>query len=79
MNAAKAPEQTCKPLKVILSSETREAWCACGHSARYPFCDGTHRTLEMTPVKFFPPQDGEFAICTCKRTKTPPYCDKQPT
>ena len=27
-------------------------WCACGQSRRQPFCDGSHKSTEFTPVKF---------------------------
>ena len=27
-------------------------WCACGRSAKQPFCDGSHKDTGMTPVKF---------------------------
>lgn len=27
-------------------------WCACGLSANQPFCDGSHKTTDMGPVKF---------------------------
>ena len=25
-------------------------WCACGKSARQPFCDGSHKDTAITPV-----------------------------
>ncbi len=55
-------------------------WCACGHSKRQPFCDGSHaRTSEPAakypePLKFSHP-GGKIALCVCKKTSNPPYCD----
>ena len=28
------------------------SWCACGISANQPFCDGSHRGGEFTPIRF---------------------------
>jgi mannose-6-phosphate isomerase-like protein (cupin superfamily) len=51
-------------------------WCACGRSAKQPFCDGSHRGTEFTPVKFTAgPQDEELLFCGCKQTRTAPFCD----
>ncbi len=50
-------------------------WCACGKSKRQPFCDGSHRDTEITPVKFTMKEYDLVGLCGCKKTKTPPYCD----
>ncbi len=52
-------------------------WCACGHSASQPFCDGahTHMKTEMTPVKVTIPEAKTVAWCGCKRSGKPPFCD----
>jgi CDGSH-type Zn-finger protein/mannose-6-phosphate isomerase-like protein (cupin superfamily) len=51
-------------------------WCACGRSARQPYCDGSHKGTGMTPMRVLARHDNEEALlCACKRTKTPPYCD----
>lgn len=50
-------------------------WCACGRSSNQPFCDGSHKTTSITPVKFEVAQARQVALCGCKRTKTPPFCD----
>lgn len=51
-------------------------WCACGHSAKQPFCDGAHK-LESTirPMAFTAEKDGSVYLCNCKQTQNPPYCD----
>ena len=50
-------------------------WCACGRSNNQPFCDGSHKTTSITPVKFEVTQARQVSLCGCKRTKTPPFCD----
>ena len=27
-------------------------WCSCGLSSKQPFCDGSHKNTEFSPVKF---------------------------
>jgi CDGSH iron-sulfur domain-containing protein 3 len=50
-------------------------WCACGRSRNQPFCDGSHKGTEFTPVEFSLDKPAKVALCGCKRTTTPPYCD----
>ena len=51
-------------------------WCACGRSARQPYCDGSHKGTAFSPVRVIASRDNEEALlCLCKKTKTPPYCD----
>ena len=51
------------------------AWCACGKSAKQPWCDGTHMGSDFAP-KVFKAEKGETAaMCRCKQTNNPPYCD----
>ena len=50
-------------------------WCACGHSAKQPFCDGAHKTTDFTPLKFEVIEKGKKALCQCKHTGTKPFCD----
>lgn len=51
------------------------AWCSCGGSANQVWCDGSHKTTEMTPKVFKAEKTKAAAICMCKQTKNPPYCD----
>jgi CDGSH iron-sulfur domain-containing protein 3 len=50
-------------------------WCACGGSKKQPFCDGSHKGTDFTPVKFSLWQDEKKALCGCKRSDRKPYCD----
>ena len=50
-------------------------WCACGKSAKQPFCDGTHKGSEFTPVKYEASEAKTVYFCGCKQTATPALCD----
>lgn len=50
-------------------------WCACGHSASQPFCDGAHAGTGLAPLAWTANRTGKAGLCTCKRTKNPPLCD----
>ncbi|KAF3687153.1 CDGSH iron-sulfur domain-containing protein 3, mitochondrial MitoNEET-related protein 2 [Channa argus] len=65
------------PYRVKVSAGKRYAWCACGHSKKQPFCDGTHRTKApgISPLHFTAEQDKAVTLCACKQTKNAPYCD----
>ena len=50
-------------------------WCSCGESKAQPFCDGSHRGTEFTPLAFTTDEAQEAYLCMCKHTKNPPFCD----
>ena len=50
-------------------------WCACGRSQGQPFCDGSHKGSEFTPVEYIPEKTGKAFFCTCKRSAKKPLCD----
>jgi CDGSH iron-sulfur domain-containing protein 3 len=50
-------------------------WCACGRSQTQPFCDGSHKATNITPVKFEITQNSKVALCGCKHSKNKPFCD----
>lgn len=50
-------------------------WCACGLSKSQPFCDGTHKTTDITPMKYIAPANRTVYFCGCKATKNRPLCD----
>jgi CDGSH-type Zn-finger protein len=47
----------------------------CGRSQRQPFCDGSHKETDFTPVKFTMSEAQKVWLCGCKRTKPQPFCD----
>ena len=64
-----------KPIKVELKKGEEQYWCACGLSSNQPYCDGSHRTTDITPQKFAAEESGDAYLCMCKHTKNAPYCD----
>lgn len=63
------------PFLVELESGKSYLWCACGLSAKQPFCDGSHAGSELQPLRFSAKVTGEVVLCGCKHTRTPPFCD----
>uniref|UniRef100_A0A8D0B3F5 Iron-binding zinc finger CDGSH type domain-containing protein n=1 Tax=Salvator merianae TaxID=96440 RepID=A0A8D0B3F5_SALMN len=66
-----------QPFQVDLQAGKRYAWCACGHSKKQPFCDGSHKkdAPKISPLRFEAEEAKEAWLCGCKYTKNPPYCD----
>jgi CDGSH-type Zn-finger protein len=50
-------------------------WCACGRSAKQPFCDGAHEGTGIGPVPYKAEATGKAFFCGCKETKNEPLCD----
>lgn len=50
-------------------------WCACGKSANQPFCDGSHKGSEFSPVKYTADKSKKVFFCGCKQTGNQPLCD----
>lgn len=50
-------------------------WCACGQSRRQPFCDGSHKGSEFTPVEYKADATKTVWFCGCKNTTSAPLCD----
>jgi len=53
----------------------RYAWCACGHSSKQPFCDGSHIGSEFSPVIEVVTEAKKVAWCGCKNSGKSPFCD----
>lgn len=50
-------------------------WCACGKSAKQPFCDGSHQDTEILPMKYDATESRTLYFCGCKATQGQPLCD----
>ncbi|MEP4534875.1 MAG: CDGSH iron-sulfur domain-containing protein [Cyclobacteriaceae bacterium] len=64
-----------QPKPVELEAGKTYAWCACGESGNQPFCDGTHKTTDFTPVVFKAEKSETKYMCMCKHTDNPGFCD----
>ena len=40
------------PYPVEVEAGKSYFWCACGRSAKQPFCDGSHKGSSFVPLKF---------------------------
>lgn len=50
-------------------------WCACGRSMDQPFCDGSHKGTDFTPVKLELTEETKVWLCGCKHSADKPHCD----
>ena len=50
-------------------------WCSCGKSKNQPFCDGSHKDTNKTPILHEQEDIGFVSFCGCKFSKNKPYCD----
>lgn len=50
-------------------------WCACGRSAKQPFCDGSHAGTGIEPMEVEITERKTVAWCACKQTCEKPFCD----
>lgn len=72
MNDPEIPQKS--PYAVELQPGTY-FWCACGRSAKQPYCDGSHQGSGWTPVQYEVTAAKKVWFCGCKHTHKPPLCD----
>ena len=63
------------PYAVEVEAGKAYFWCACGKSAKQPFCDGSHQGSGLTPMAYKPEASGTAYFCGCKHTGNAPLCD----
>jgi CDGSH-type Zn-finger protein len=63
------------PIPVEVEAGKSYWWCACGRSKTQPFCDGSHKVTDFSPVEFKAEKSGKVFFCTCKRSGKQPLCD----
>ncbi len=63
------------PYAVEVETGKTYYWCACGRSAKQPFCDGSHKGSGMTPVKYDATETKKVHFCGCKHSANPVLCD----
>ena len=69
VNAQKAP------MPVEVEEGKHYFWCACGKSAKQPFCDGSHKDTGVSPVKYTAEASKRVFFCGCKQSAKAPLCD----
>jgi CDGSH-type Zn-finger protein len=63
------------PYPIAVEAGKSYYWCSCGQSKAQPFCDGSHKGSEFTPVAFKADADKTLYFCGCKASTHVPFCD----
>ena len=63
------------PIVVDVEAGRKYWWCACGRSRNQPFCDGSHKGTEFSPVEWEATVSEKKWFCACKQTNDRPFCD----
>lgn len=64
-----------EPFAIEVTEGKTYFWCACGKSAKQPFCDGSHKGSEFEPVKYTAEKTRKVFFCGCKHSAKAPLCD----
>lgn len=73
MSEPECPQKA--PYPVDVEQGKTYYWCACGRSKNQPFCDGSHKGTDFTPVAYQAEKSEKVYFCGCKRTANKPLCD----
>ncbi len=71
----KKPKIAQKSPYVLDTKAGNYAWCACGESSKQPFCDGSHKGTDFTPIIVEIKEDKKIAWCGCKHSQNATFCD----
>jgi CDGSH-type Zn-finger protein len=63
------------PARVALEQGRKYYFCMCGKSSKQPFCDGSHKGSEFSPLAFEVSESKDYFLCRCKHSAKKPYCD----
>jgi len=63
------------PFAVQVEAGKSYWWCACGKSSTQPFCDGSHKGSEFTPVEYKAAKSEAVYFCGCKHSANGVLCD----
>ena len=63
------------PIGIAVEEGKSYFWCTCGKSSKQPFCDGSHKGTEFTPLAYKAEESKKVFFCTCKQTDDQPLCD----
>jgi CDGSH-type Zn-finger protein len=63
------------PFKIEVKAGETKAFCMCGLSMTPPFCDGSHKTTDITPKIETFHKDKKIYACGCAQSARRPYCD----
>lgn len=72
MSSPKIPSKAPMALDVTAG---KYFWCSCGESSNQPYCDGSHKGTEFTPVMEVVEEDKKVFWCGCKHSGNAPFCD----
>ena len=64
-----------QPIAVDVEEGKAYFWCSCGKSSKQPFCDGSHKGSEFSPMAWKAEASGTKWFCACKQTNGQPFCD----
>ena len=63
------------PIPIEVEAGKTYFWCSCGKSSKQPFCDGSHKDTEFTPMAWKAEESAKKFFCACKMSDKRPFCD----
>jgi CDGSH-type Zn-finger protein len=63
------------PFAVEVEAGKSYWWCSCGKSATQPFCDGSHKGSDFSPVEYKADKSAAVYFCGCKQSANGALCD----
>jgi pyruvate oxidase len=63
------------PFSIDVKEGDTKVFCMCGLSKNGPYCDGSHKTTNISPKMMKFEEDKTLYICGCQQSSNKPYCD----